>query len=101
MRRAGFEPADAMAAAVRAILGTLMHSPLCRRLAYFHITLLALALAGCQTIKPLPPTGRVIPCSTVAPVNINEEAIDHLSERAARQLLGNDRVISELCARKK
>ncbi len=65
------------------------------------IPMLALALAGCQTIKPLPPTGRVIPCSTVAQVQINEEAIDHLSERAARQLLGNDRVIETMCARKK
>jgi hypothetical protein len=67
----------------------------------FLTTLLALALAGCQTIKPLPPTGRVIPCSTVAEVAVNAEAIDHLSDRAARQLLGNDRVIGELCRKKK
>lgn len=67
----------------------------------FLTTLLALALAGCQTIKPLPPTGRVIPCSTVDVVRPNVEAVDHMTERVAKQSLGNDLVIEELCARKK
>lgn len=66
-----------------------------------HITLLALALAGCQTIKPLPPTGRVIPCSTVDVVRPNVEAVDHMTDRVARQSLGNDLVIEAMCKRGK
>ncbi len=66
--------------------------------------MLALLLAGCLATPkppaPPPQAFKYVPCSALAPVDLNEEAVMAADERSARQLLGNDEVISKLCRTK-